>query len=664
MKHLLLSFGAAIMAASACAAAAAPASAVFPRNHGQLDLRFGSVQAPEKLPQTPATRADEAEEGDKTLKMDYTLSFSPYQALRLNDVDDSYEVLQAFEMTPDVLYQFEGATVTSVNILSGINSQTRLNEITEVTVFLSHDPQQLPFYEQKGTLSTEPWTMNSVTLDTPYVVDPKQPLFIGYALTSKSKSDMYMVLDGVPTSNTAGGWYSVRKGLVTETWQNLASSYGSLCIGCTVEGDNLPLNGVRIFMGSAQEYVFPGDPFSAKLYVTGDAANEANSVEVEYQVGNSDPKTKEITFENALGYHTEGDIDLIGLVCEEEGIDLPLSITITKVNGEPNSSLDKSAELSFWCYSKDKAYPRAHLVEEGTGTWCGYCPAGIVALDYMKENYPDQFCPVAIHAGDEMEVESTLAVKALYSGFPEIFIDRNISEYPTATNFNLYIDAYAELALQYPSLFDLSLSAKVLEEGMVDIDTQVKVGLDVVNENRFRVGFYLTEDYVGPYIQTNYYNQFSVEMGGWENKASQVRTYYDDVVRDLASPSAGVNNSLPAEMEAGTTYDYSMTTALSGIKFDKFYVTAFLFDGKAGRVLNARRVEVENPYGAGMEEVGADSAVKVRGVKGGIELGAAVANVYDFSGVCVASAASDFVALPAGFYLVTVGQQTFKVLVR
>ena len=44
-------------------------------------------------------------------------------------------------------------------------------------------------------------------------------------------------------------------------------------------------------------------------------------------------------------------------------------------------------------------YDRVTVVEEGTGTWCGWCVRGIVALEYMRENYPDKFIGIGVHYG-------------------------------------------------------------------------------------------------------------------------------------------------------------------------------------------------------------------------------------------------------------------------
>ena len=48
------------------------------------------------------------------------------------------------------------------------------------------------------------------------------------------------------------------------------------------------------------------------------------------------------------------------------------------------------------------------VAEEGTGTWCGYCVRGIVALEEMNKKYPDNFIGIAIHSGDPMAVEGLI----------------------------------------------------------------------------------------------------------------------------------------------------------------------------------------------------------------------------------------------------------------
>lgn len=101
--------------------------------------------------------------------------------------------------------------------------------------------------------------------------------------------------------------------------------------------------------------------------------------------------------------------------------DQELSITISEVNGQPNG--DKAATTAIPL----RVYPflsvNRPLVEEYTGLWCGYCPRGYVALETMKELYPDRFVGIAYHSGDDMG--SGVEFPTYPDGFPAGFINRN-----------------------------------------------------------------------------------------------------------------------------------------------------------------------------------------------------------------------------------------------
>lgn len=70
-----------------------------------------------------------------------------------------------------------------------------------------------------------------------------------------------------------------------------------------------------------------------------------------------------------------------------------------------------------------ESYPRRMVMEEATATWCGWCPQGIVAIDGLKRDFPDNFLAIAIHGnGDKMAYidEYGLQVRSKYVG--ELFV--------------------------------------------------------------------------------------------------------------------------------------------------------------------------------------------------------------------------------------------------
>ncbi|MEO8761073.1 MAG: choice-of-anchor J domain-containing protein, partial [Bacteroidia bacterium] len=69
------------------------------------------------------------------------------------------------------------------------------------------------------------------------------------------------------------------------------------------------------------------------------------------------------------------------------------------------------------------------VVEEGTGTWCGWCPRGAVFMDSMKVVHPNDVSLIAVHdaTSDPMRVaiyDAGLTALPNFTGFPTIVVDR------------------------------------------------------------------------------------------------------------------------------------------------------------------------------------------------------------------------------------------------
>ena len=63
--------------------------------------------------------------------------------------------------------------------------------------------------------------------------------------------------------------------------------------------------------------------------------------------------------------------------------------------------------------------------EEATGTWCGWCPRGAVALNWMDKDYEGYWQGIAVHNGDPMTSPDYDNGMAPYiSGYPSGLVDR------------------------------------------------------------------------------------------------------------------------------------------------------------------------------------------------------------------------------------------------
>lgn len=657
-----------MMASASVAQEVVPA----PRPQPKQCEGFNFALAPQEsvARKAPASRAE-----NEPQSLDFTLAFEPYGALQYSNLPLGSEVYQAFEFTFDNCELYEGKKITSVNIFSGRNSRSGKNGITNVNVFFAEDLDATPFITKAGKLGNDPFTQYKIVLDEPYVIEKGKPFFVGFSCKPLSDYDNYIVVDGIPRAASDGGWTGTKQaGQTKVTWDgSLPQAYGNICMGVTIEGEDLPQNGVSLYGVQAPVYVEPGKPFNFVIGFVGAAANDANSVDFEYTIGSQAPETVHIDFERPIGFNGTIAYNIPNAVCNEVDPSVPFSVKITKVNGEDNVSQQNVGGTTLRCFPADKGFAHTFMVEEFTGTWCGWCPSGIVMMEYLKEKYPDSVVRIAIHSGsgnqtDRMQVSSTRAVLNNYcAGFPQAVLDRSLDLSPTVDGVLSEIDEYYAENKDIPSIAEISdLSAEFTVGKTIEINATAKFAVNLKNDNRYRLAYYLTEDGLGPFDQHNYYSGGSMgAMGGWESKGEWVSTVYEDVARLLVGSVTGVSGSLPAEIVGGEACLHTTTASTSLVMGDKFFLTAMIFDNQDGYVVNCKQIEVTRP--AGIADAAAGDVLKVRGAEGCISFVGeySAAAVYNIAGQLVATATGETsVAVPAGLYIVKADGVSAKVAVK
>lgn len=598
--------------------------------------------------------------------LDFSLAYDYYMALKLN-LPVGTEIHEAFFFSASNCGLYAGKSVTSVNVVTGCYGDTEYNGITDVYVFISETLDGEPLVLKKGKLSGSAFTLSKVTLDEPYLIEAGKPFYVGCFFKTTSSNDYYVVVDGMPTQNAAGGYYGVKQGDEV-TWNNLSSMYGSICLGMTIEGEGLPENGVNIYGVNAPGFAEPGKPFTFDIAFSGAAVKEAESVELEYQIGSQDAVTVPISLEEPLGFNNIGIYRISDVSVSEIGIDLPFTISVSKVNGAENVADKKTLDGSINCFDSADGFTPRTVVEEGTGTWCGWCPAGIVMMDYIKEKYPEDFICVALHSGDEMQASSASQVINYFSGFPSAMLNRSEIIGPTDPQILQYIDSYHTEVSTIPAFAEVSdLDVVVNGDGTASIPTTVRFATDYANNNRYRLSYYITEDNVGPYEQiNNYAGGAEGEMGGYENEPSPFDCIFDDVARRLVGGASGVTGSLPENITAGEDCNYEALVTLAEVEGDEFFVTAMIVDSATGSIANARQIKASKDY-TGIDNVNTTAGVTVYGSADGIVFSGSYSHaaVYDASGRQVAVAAGEpKVSLLPGLYIVIADGVSSKVAVR
>ena len=152
---------------------------------------------------------------------------------------------------------------------------------------------------------------------------------------------------------------------------------------------------------------------------------------------------------------------------------------------------------------KFDGFDRKVLVAEGTGTWCGYCPYMIRALELFEENGSNasKAVIVATHSGDEFSNQaSEAAVVAMkIKGFPscvlnldpEILIENNNPDINAE-----YINTMVGMELKEAARVGIAATTAVSADStVVGVRTAVKVG----EEGSYRINAWLIEDGVEAY---------------------------------------------------------------------------------------------------------------------------------------------------------------------
>lgn len=240
-----------------------------------------------------------------------------------------------------------------------------------------------------------------------------------------------------------------------------------------------------------------------------------------------------------------------------------VEVLLTKINGLTLDEEPCNNKLTFTLVAAQAAPHRAVLVEEGTGTWCQWCPRGAVFMDKYNSLYPDLFIPIAVHNGSTDPMLLTEYDKFMaFPAFPNSRVNRTDDIDPSATE-GPFLD---EIGITP----DAKLTAGArFDEATKKLDVSVEVEFLQNTTGQFYVTAVLTEDSVtgtaSGYNQANAYaNNAAGVMGGYEllpNPVPASKMIYDHVARAVSGLKSNNNNSFSGSYKIGDKIllNYSFT---------------------------------------------------------------------------------------------------------
>ena len=276
--------------------------------------------------------------------------------------------------------------------------------------------------------------------------------------------------------------------------------------------------------------------------------------------------------------------------------------TISNVNGgADDDSSDDEIELNV-----NPVVPAAGKIvvgEEGTGTWCQWCPRGAVFMDRFANDYNGFWAGIAVHNGDPMAFpEYDTPFGALVSGYPSSLVDRGSSVDPSqmSTQFFQRLQTAPVAVITNGATWDATSRT---------LNVSITADFQSAANNNYKIACVLTEDGVtgsgSGWSQSNAYaGGGNGVMGGYEllpNPVPAAQMVYDHVARKIAPSFGGFTGSFPTTVNAGEVHTVNFSFVLpAGWNVDNMHIVGMLI-APNGRIDNAGYTTVAGAVSNGYE---------------------------------------------------------------
>jgi hypothetical protein len=480
-----------------------------------------------------------------------------------------------------------GSTIKAVRVYV---REGLANTMKDVSVWVSKTlPASLDAADYVQSVSSLADGANDIELTTPFAVD-NQAFYIGYAVTS---SNNYPIMC-CGTEDVPNAFLICAPGNMD--WDDLYGyGFGKLAFQIFADGVSLADNSATPFdFGTA--YVLKGETTSVPVKITNNGKNDITSISYTITTGSSTTEEATVTVDN-LPFNSSAEVS-IPFAADDEAKKYIKTVTITKVNGEANEATHYSAQGAVITIT-EKPVP-VPVVEEFTGTWCGWCVYGFTGMEKTHETFGDKVVLIAAHNSDPMEITDYNPIMSRVSGFPSSFINRVIDAYPSASTLNYYLNAILESI----TIADIQASAMWTSDDKTEISIDTKTKFVYSDDNgQFGIAYVLIEDGMSGtgsnWAQANYLSGGSgdPDMEFWYNSGSKVSGLeFNHVAVGAWDIEHGVIGSVNSTINAGEVQNYNFKADITSKSViqdkSKLKVATLLIDQSTGTIVNAAQATI------------------------------------------------------------------------
>ena len=263
------------------------------------------------------------------------------------------------------------------------------------------------------------------------------------------------------------------------------------------------------------------------------------------------------------------------------------------------------AMVSQTVVAKDQSsFVQVPVVEEFTGTWCGWCTIGYEGMESAKATFGDNAVLIAVHVGDVMDNSDYYSVADRVSGYPSSFINRSIDAYPAP----YYLSYYINQCLNNGATAEIKVAASWNDDTktaiMIATDTRFAFSAD---NGQYGIALVLIEDGMtgtgSGWAQSNYLSgnsNYAESYPFWYNAPEKVSgVVFNHVAVGAWDIEYGADGSVKSSFAAGEVLKYSREIDITSNSLiqdkSKLKVAALLIDRTTGSIVNAAQTEISSP---------------------------------------------------------------------
>ena len=451
--------------------------------------------------------------------------------------------------------------------------------------------------------ATSKWV--DVTFETPYIITA-EGVYAGYSFTV---SDVTAEADQLPIQTIAteetGGLF-IHTSRTYRQWMEL-TRVGASALTVRLGGDGIKSYAATFAMPEElNAYTSVGEEATVALSLVNHGTTAIRNIDYTIEVnGTTTERHQNVTL--AAQYYGRKKAMNVTIPPVYQRGTRPVTFCITKINGEENQDPQPSAALQMAFLAETPKHKP--LMEEYTGTWCGWCPRGMAAMEAMAKLYGDDFVGVAFHEGDAMQITNSFPREI--SGYPGCTIDRvgdSVDPFGGSAGGSLGIrnDWTRRAAVIAPAA--LALEAYWGDEAKTLIEVKSTTSfVRNLSDNPYRLTYILVADDLsgsGRYWSqvNNYGGQTGYDSDPYLGPLTKlpgtvIGMKFKDVAIQLSCQGpAALEESLPASVNDIDDYEHTFTFNITNNTLvqdkTKLRVVAALVNTQSGEVVNAEKATV------------------------------------------------------------------------